>query len=248
MSSSPWEQDMRMNRPERDANKAHVALTLVLDVSGSMSYSPTGGAAPIDLLNDSINEMVGKMNADSRLNTIVDLSIFTFGAPGKENPYIGFMSIVDVAKDVGTIRLEANDGYTYIADVLKEAIEATRERANSYRTAYKPWIVVISDGGFSDNPSALDEVGEMMKQRARDEKQNFFGFFVPEDTPQKIMQQRQQLEKFCLQEQAQIRVVDIKDAGNLPKLLEWIGRSMKKVSGTDPTQKAGIENPSEIFV
>jgi len=206
-----------------------------------MSFSSNGGEAPIDLLNNSINEMVSEMNKDSRLNTIVDLSIFTFGDEGKRNPHMGFMSIVDVANDIGKIRLEANDGSTHITNVLREAVEFTRERANSYRTAYKPWVVIITDGAFHDNDGELNDVGRIMRQRAQEGKQNFFGFGVPGFN-------RQQLEKFCEPNEASVRVVDIKDADNLPKLFAWIGRSMKKVSGTDPTQQAGIENPNTIFV
>lgn len=232
--------DDRLAMPPRDPNKTHVALTLVLDVSSSMSEPANRDMpeeTPIKLLNDCINEMLKDMKNDSKLNTIVDLSIFTFGDPNKQNPYQDFKAIIDVAP----IQLVADDDSTYIVKVLEEAIESTRQRSNMYASAYKPWIVIITDGIFHDNENDLDRVGQIMKTRSREGKHNFFGFGVPGF-------RREQLEKFCEQEQAATRVVDIQDASNLPKLFSWIGRSMKKVSGTDPTALAEIENPKTIFI
>jgi uncharacterized protein YegL len=226
------------SRPPRAASKAHVALTLVLDVSGSMSFkSDEEKNSPIDLLNNGINEMIQGLKADSRLKEIIDLSIFTFGEQCKENPYLAFRAIMDV----DTVQLVANDTHTYIVKALEEAVEATRQRCAEYSVGcYKPWIIVITDGYFHDNEVDLDTVGQLMKNRAKDGKQHFFGFGVGKYN-------RSQLEKFCETEQTASRVVDMK-AEKFSELFSWIGRSMKRVSDKEITSGVDVENPAMLHL
>ena len=226
------------NRPPRAASKAHVALALVLDVSGSMAM-PTGtnNSIPIALLNNGINEMVKGMKNDSKLEEIVDLAIFTFGEPNKQNPYLDFRAIMEV----DDVQLVANDGSTHITSVLEAAVEATRQRCAKYSTGcYKPWIIVITDGQFHDDDADLDRVGQLMKDRVKAGKQVFFGFGVGS-------YDRRQLEKFCEPSQAKDRVVDL-NVEKFPDLFSWIGKSMKTVSGCNHDSSVEIESPRNIMI
>ena len=73
-----------VDRPIREASEAHVALSLVLDVSGSMD------GVKMNSLNTAVNALITQMKQDSRLMNIVDLAIFIFGTKGRQNIHQGF--------------------------------------------------------------------------------------------------------------------------------------------------------------
>lgn len=209
-------EDRIVDRPMREASEAHVALSLVLDVSASMQQSNA-----IKTLNTAVNEMIRQMKNDDRLKNIVDLAIFVFGTHGRQNIYQGFRAIADC----DTVKIEANDNSTYVVDALERAVEITRKRCGAYDKAggsYKPWIVLITDGEFHDGEAALNTVGNKMKERERQGKLQFFGLGVDRYV-------RSQLEKLT---NNPAHVIDAKTA-NFVEFFSWIGRSLKAVSSKE---------------
>jgi len=203
------------DRPIREASEAHVALSLVLDVSLSMEGNP------IDSLNNAVNEMIQQMKEDSRLKNIVDLAIFIFGERGRDPIYRGFRAIADC----DTVRLEATDGSTHVSDALERAAEFSKKRCGAYDRAggaYKPWIVLITDGEFYDSRDALDRVGNALKERERQGKLQFFALGVGG-------YDRAQLEKLTNNPH---QIIDAKVA-NFGEFFSWIGRSLKAVSSKE---------------
>jgi len=203
------------DRPIREASEAHVALSLVLDVSLSMK------GKPISSLNDAVNAMIQQMKEDPRLRNIVDLAIFIFGVPGREPIYRGFRAIADC----DAVRLEATDGSTFVVGALERAAEFSRKRCGAYDRAggsYKPWIVLITDGEFNDDKNALDRVGNVMKEREMQGKLQFFALGVEGYN-------RSQLEKLTNNPH---QVIDAKIA-NFGEFFSWIGRSLKAVSSKE---------------
>lgn len=201
-----------VDRPIREASEAHVALSLVLDVSGSMQGSS------IRLLNTAVNEMITQMQGDERLRNIVDLAIFVFGTQGRQNIFQGFRAIADCEP----VNLQANDESTYVVDALDRAVEITRRRCGAYDKAggsYKPWIVLITDGEFHDGDAALNTIGSKMKERERQGKLQFFGLGVDGYV-------RTQLEKLTNNPS---HVIGAKTA-NFVEFFSWIGKSLKAVS------------------
>ena len=95
-----------VDRPIREASEAHVALSLVLDVSASMDGNS------IRSLNIAVNEMIRQMKGDTRLRNIVDLAIFVFGTHKRQNIFQGFRALADCE----VVNLVANDVNTYVAD------------------------------------------------------------------------------------------------------------------------------------
>jgi len=208
-------------RPIREASEAHVALSLVLDVSISM------GGAPINTLNNAVNDMITQMKEDPRLKNIVDLAIFVFGVPGRDTIHQGFRAIADC----DTVDLEANDSYTYVVDALERAVEFSKKRCGAYDRAggsYKPWVVLITDGEFNDDRNALDKVGNTIKERERQGKLQFFALGVEGYN-------RTQIERLTNNPN---QVIDAKVA-NFGEFFSWIGRSMKAVS----TKEVGEATP-----
>ena len=204
-----------VDRPIREASEAHVALSLVLDVSGSMQGNS------IKLLNTAVNEMITQMKGDERLRNIVDLAIFVFGTHGRQNIFQGFRAIADCE----TVNLKANDTSTYVVDALDRAVEITRKRCGAYDKAggsYKPWIVLITDGEFHDNDAALNTLGRKMKERESQGKLQFFGLGVDGYV-------RTQLEKLTNNPS---HVIDAKTA-NFIEFFSWVGKSLKAVSSKE---------------
>ena len=205
-------EDNTVDRPIREASEAHVALSLVLDVSASMR------GVSIETLNEAVNKLIKEMKGDARLKNIVDLAIFVFGTHGRQNILQGFRAI----SDCGVVKLEANDTNTYVVAALERAVDITRKRCNVYDRAggsYKPWIVLITDGEFHDGDAALNGIGNIMKERERQGKLHFFGLGVGGYV-------RAQLEKLT---NDPTHVIDAKSA-NFIEFFSWIGRSIKAIS------------------
>jgi len=202
-------------RPMREASEAHVALSLVLDVSLSMK------GPPMNLLNDAVNLMINQMKADPRLMNIVDLAIFVFGSKGRENVYQGFRAIADC----DLVNLEATDDSTYVVSSLECAVEFSKKRCAAYDKAggaYKPWIVLITDGELNDSNSALDSIGNAIKERESQGKLMFFALGVEG-------YKRTQLDKLTNNPK---QIIGAKIV-NFGEFFSWIGRSMKAVSSKE---------------
>jgi uncharacterized protein YegL len=205
----------------REASEAHVALSLVLDVSLSM------GGAPINTLNTAVNEMVQQMKEDSRLKNIVDLAIFVFGDKGRNAIHQGFRAVADC----DPVILQATDGSTYVTDALERAVEFSKKRCGAYDRAggsYKPWVVLITDGEFNDDNMTLDRVGNSIKERESQGKLQFFALGVDKYN-------KSQIERLT---NNPTQIIDAK-VGNFGEFFSWIGRSMKAVS----TKEVGEATP-----
>jgi len=215
--------DNTLDRPVRESSVAHIALALVLDVSASMA------GEKIQSLNNAVNNLIGQMQSDSRLKDIVDLGIFVFGEKGKQPIYQGFKAMADC----GQVLLNANDGSTYVVEALDRAVEMLRARCMIYDQgggAYKPWIVLVTDGDFHDGSSDLMRIGNRMKQRENDNKLQFFGLGV-------AGYNRQQLELFTGQPS---HIIDVK-AANFTEFLSWVGRSFANISSKEVGAKVTLE-------
>ena len=227
MNNQIVDRPLREDGPVHAASEAHVALSLVLDVSGSMS------GTPILHLNDAVNQMIREMKADDRLSEIVDLSIFIFGTRDRQVIHQGFRAIADCE----TIDLQATDVNTYVADALNRAMDVTRNRCSIYDKgggSYKPWIVLITDGEFHDDAVTLASVANKLKERESNGKLNFFGLGVEG-------YKREQVEQLTNNPG---HVIDVKTA-NFVEFFKWVGKSLKTVS----TKAVGesVELPPLVF-
>ena len=212
------------DRPVQESSTAHVALSLVLDVSSSMQLGNKIGA-----LNDAINKMIEQLKVDARLRYIVDLGIFVFGEQNKETICQGFRAIADC----GQMSLQANDESTYVSDALNTALDRLTERRHLYEKgggAYKPWLILITDGAFHDSSYTLDVTGSRIKELENNGKLHFFGLGVDDF-------KREQLENFAVDKK---RVIELK-AANFEEFFNWVGRSMSTVSDSTVGESVQLE-------
>jgi uncharacterized protein YegL len=201
------------DRPVLESSIAHVAIALVLDVSASMQND-----GKIQSLNDAVNGLIKQMQADTRLKDTIDLGVFVFGEKGKQPIFQGFRAM----SECGQIYLEANDSSTYVVDALNSAVESLRERVILYAKsggAYKPWVILITDGSFHDDQSELNSIGGRIKQRETENKLHFFGLGVSGFD-------RSQLESLTNNSN---HIIEVK-AANFTEFLSWVGRSMATIS------------------
>ena len=208
----------RMEKPVENPRAPHVAVTLVLDVSASMTATTANGKTAIGLLNEGVNEMIAGLSNDRRLAEIVDLSIITFGDPGRAEVYQDFAPVGQVA----SVNLIANHGSTYASEAINMAIENTKERMRKYRGGWwKPWIVFITDGALHDNVS---QVAAKAREREREGKLRTYCLGVGDAyNPSQLKEISDRV--YALQ------------GYKLKEFLDWVGRSLAVVSnsatGTD---------------
>jgi len=205
----------RMEKPVENSTAAHLALTLVLDISGSMNAETASGKTAIQLLNEGVNQMIGELATDGNLSRIVDLSIITFGEPSKESVYQAFAP----TGQIKPINLTANHNSTHAAKAIDMAIENTRARTRQYLGgAWKPWIVFITDGDLHDDISA---VAAKARQREGEGKLRMFCLGVGDQY-----------------NSAQLRLLTDNalalDEYKLTEFFGWLGRSVAVVSSSVP--------------
>lgn len=211
------------DRPVQESSTAHGAIAIVADVSASMY------GEKIDALNKAINNMLEQLKHDARLRYIIDIGFFVFGEKNREPVSQGFRAVIDC----GQVELQANDGSTYVADSLNTAIDRLMERIDIYNLgggAYKPWVLVLTDGEFHDDEYILDQTGARIKQLENAGKLHFFGLGVDNFN-------RSQLEKFTVDKK---KVIELKTA-NFSEFFSWVGRSMATISHAEVGEAVKLE-------
>ena len=217
----------RGQQPVELPNAEHLALVLVLDVSASMN-APAGGSTCISLLNKGVNDMITALSNNPATSKYVDLAIVTFGERAKV--YQDFAPI----SQVSPVNLIANQGRTLVAQAINMALNKARDRTNRYTGgAWKPWIVLITDGEFHDDitsvPSNLDSsmsVADCVRDRENKGKLRTFALGVGNDfNPQQL--------KIFTDRAFQI------EGYNLAEFFNWLGKSVAVVSQSATSSGAG---------
>ncbi|MCO7205338.1 VWA domain-containing protein [Pseudoalteromonas sp. CnMc7-37] len=122
-----------------------IPVVLLLDISYSMS------GAPIDQLNKAVREMITSFSSSETSEIEIQLSVITFGAEVKlHTPYTS-------ATDIEWEDLSVN-GATPMGTALKMAKAMIEDKEVTPSRAYRPTIVLVSDGGPTDDwESPLNE-------------------------------------------------------------------------------------------
>ncbi|MBS5450784.1 MAG: VWA domain-containing protein [Coriobacteriia bacterium] len=139
--TTPLEQIQRDRMPEA-INEAHLALVLLLDVSGSMAGDP------LDNLNRALVRFKKDLASDAQAQRSVDVAVVTFG------------SDVDVVQDFVPLphfqppTLQAS-GLTAMGAGINRAIDLVEQRTELYRSlgtpSHRPWIMMMTDGCPTDD-------------------------------------------------------------------------------------------------
>lgn len=113
-------------------------VCLLLDVSSSMS------GEKIDSLNKAVRQMMDTFSQEEKLETEILVSVITFGNEARLQ--IPFAK----ASDIQWADLKVN-GNTPMGDALKMAKEMIEDKETTPSRAYRPTIVLVSDGQPTDS-------------------------------------------------------------------------------------------------
>lgn len=145
-------------------------VMLLLDTSGSMSDC-------IDELRDGLRQFLHETSDDETASMSVELEIVTFG---------GDVSVAAPFAPVNAIndnppRLEAS-GNTPMGEALTLATSELRERRRLYKSkgisSYKPWVILMTDGGPNDD---WEEPAKAMRSLGEQRKLQYIGIGIGEE-------------------------------------------------------------------
>ncbi len=111
-------------------------VIILADVSGSMSENDK-----IGMLNRAIKEMLQTFAKESRLNAEIQVALITFGLNGAT----AHVALAPAHQIQGLQELTANGG-TPMGDAFKEVTKLLEDRDIIPSRAYRPTLVLISDG------------------------------------------------------------------------------------------------------
>ena len=131
-------------------------VILLLDTSGSMA------GQPINELNAAIRQFVEELKQDEVASCSVELEIIQFDYNAQiVTPYTTIQDLNDVPTLCAGGSTNMGAGLSLAADELKARRKLYKKNGCS---AYKPWVVLMTDGGPTDNwrqaAEAMRELGE----------------------------------------------------------------------------------------
>lgn len=135
-------------------------VVLLLDTSSSMD------GAPIDELNQGLRQFIQETSEDEAASMSVELEVITFD--NSASVAMPFTPICDVERMPAPL---VAGGMTSMGAALRLATKDLKNRRHAYRRAgvssYKPWVVLMTDGGPNDDWVASAEEMRKMGEQGR---------------------------------------------------------------------------------
>ena len=151
-------------------------VILLLDVSGSMS------GEKINELYDSVTTMVDTFVDEQVKETIIDVSIITFG--NEVNLHTPYTSVIELQKQ-GINTFNAN-GATPLGVALTMAKDMIDDKSTTPSNIYRPAVVLVSDGMPNDSwKGPLDD----FISTGRSAKCQRFAIAIGNDVDRKMLEQ-----------------------------------------------------------
>lgn len=113
-------------------------VILLLDVSGSMSYD-----GKIQELNNSVKEMIESFKKEQIIQAEIYVSVITFGS------VVNVHTELTPAKEIDFQDIKPG-GMTYMGRALDVAYDMIENRKNVPKNAFRPVVVLLSDGAPND--------------------------------------------------------------------------------------------------
>jgi len=209
----PFGSDDFANNPE-----SRCPCMLLLDTSTSM------GGRPIQELNDGIQTLKDELLQDSLASKRVEVAVVTFGPVSLESDF-------QTVDNFYPKRLTAN-GDTPIGSAITMGIELINKRKQLYRENgvgyYKPWIILITDGGPTDNWS---NAAKMIQEGEQENKFAFFAIGV-ESANMDV------LSKLTVRSPIKLKGLMFRE------FFLWLSSSMKMVSSKNPGEQTKLLPPT----
>lgn len=199
-------------------------VVLLLDTSGSMREDDK-----IDVLNDSVTEMIEELTETDAGHRFITLSIITFG--GDSATVV--TNNVPVA-DIEYSSLKAN-GRTPMGDALRSARELIEDRQAFPSRSFLPTLALVSDGIPTD-PSWEPEL-ELLINSERGQKATRFSLAIGADADREL------LARFSDGE-----VHEASEAGEIRKFLRFVTTTITQatLSVFDPDVSAELDSEESI--
>ena len=200
---------------------------LILDTSGSM-YGP-----PIDALNQGIQTFRYELAKDSLAALRVEVAAIIYNGPDGSTD----MSSVQLIQDFVTVdkfnlpELPALTG-NHEAKAIHLALDTIEKRKRSYRESgisyYRPWIILIADGGLTEPPDVIESASERLRQAELDKQVAFFAVGVGGA-------RMDQLARLGTREPLLL------DGLAFNELFVWLSGSMSRVSSSRPGDEVQLD-------
>ena len=209
----PFGSDDFANNPE-----SRCPCMLLLDTSGSM------GGRPIQELNEGIQILKSELVQDALASKRVEVAMITFGPVSLESDF-------QTVDNFYPKTLSAN-GDTPIGGAITLGIELINKRKQLYRDNgvgyYKPWIILITDGGPTDNWSHAAKVIQ------DGENENKFAFFAIGVEGANM----DTLSKLSVRSPIKLKGLMFRE------FFLWLSSSMKMVSSKNPGEQTKLLPPT----
>jgi uncharacterized protein YegL len=167
MNQETWEEPQIAEVLAR--NESHIALVLVLDISGSMM------GLKIEEVMTGLETFYSMVSSDDALRERLEVMIITFNDSAKIiQPFLP-------GERLRPVGLSAGGGTNYcmpIFTAMDEADKRARIQYNAGAVPYKPWLMLISDGAPNDPPEELAVLAQEIHEWEARGKGRFFSLGV----------------------------------------------------------------------
>jgi uncharacterized protein YegL len=201
-----------------DNPESRCPCMLLLDTSGSMS------GLPIEQLNEGILTLKQELKEDPLAAKRVEVGVITFGPVAVESDF-------NTVDNFYPQQLVAT-GDTPIGAAITRGIEMITKRKQVFKDNgvgyYKPWIILITDGGPTDN---WIEAANLVREG---EEKNAFAFFAigVEGANMDV------LKRISVRTPLKLKGLMFRE------FFMWLSSSMKMVSGKNPGAAVNLLPPS----
>ena len=199
---------------------ARVAISLVLDVSGSMS------GTPIKELNEGVKLFFQSILEDEIAQWAAEISVVTFGGDAKVE-----LDFADVHKQ--TVPQFRASGGTPMGEAVDMALNLLEDRKKEYAAVgvdyYQPWLVLMTDGDPTDS---VDNAARRTSELINEKKLTIFPIGLGEGADMKT------LARFSPKREP-VRLKDL----NFKEFFEWLSKSVSQVSQSTPGETVKLPPP-----
>ena len=195
-------------------------VCLCLDSSYSMSGSP------IEELNKGVQLFFEAIKMDEIARYSVELAVVSFN---DEAETISDFSSVDRQ----TITLLEADGITSMGEGVELALDLLEQRKSEYSGKgvdyYQPWLVLMSDGGPTDN---ISTAVHRVQKLSINKKLTVFSVAIGDQADIKVLKQFSSLKNNL--------VLKVKSAAYFKEFFEWLSQSVSVASQSVPGDKPSL--------
>lgn len=202
-------------------------VVLILDTSGSM-HGP-----PIDALNEGVQTFRKELEKDPLAALRVEVAAIIYDGPDGSRD----MTSVRLIQDFTTVdkfnlaKLRALTG-NHEAKAVHLALDTIEERKRSYRESgigyYRPWIILIADGGLTESEEDIRTASERLKKAERDKQVAFFTIGVEGADMEQLAQLGSRMP------------LPLKGLA-FNELFVWLSSSMSRVSSSRPGDEVQLD-------